>query len=61
MIELLISKMTTAEKIIKLFKITLEWKFIGELSIISIKSSFKADALIRIFISYIFLSIGSIG
>lgn len=61
MIELLISKMTTVEKIIKLFKITLELKFIGELSIISIKSSFKADALIRIFISYIFLSIGSIG
>ena len=35
MMELLMNKMATAEKTIKLFKITLELKFLGKLSMIS--------------------------
>ena len=50
-IELLISKMTAAEKTMKLFKIRLELKFMGELSIISMMSSLPADTLTGIFIS----------
>ena len=48
-IELLTIRMTRAAKTMKPFMITLELTFIGELSIISMKSSLPADTSIGIF------------